>query len=226
MRGGGRDTPELASSYGPLPHGLSMSLSVPMSARRSVDARHPRETRIRGVAARSLLHAMTSTFGEDTTEQIVAATTGEAASLWQSRDIAASAWYPISWIREIYRATAACTGQGPDAIRALRRAAVRLDARGIFKFLLRFSTPAMLAPAAKTVGDLYLEGPTLTAKLVAPDTIRFWFENTIGYDELLWADHLGGTEAVIEASGGRNATAVSLESSADYRLLVGEVRWS
>lgn len=200
-------------------------LSVPMSARRSVAARGAQETRIRGVAARSMLHALTSTFGEETTERIIAATTGEAASLWQSRDIASSAWYPISFIREIHRATAACTGEGAAAVRGLRRTAVRLDARGIFKFLLRFASPALLAPAAGTVLELYLDGPTLEAKLIAPDTIHFRFENTVGYDELMWADHLGGIEAVVEASGGRNPRSVSLETAADYRVLVGEVRW-
>lgn len=194
-----------------------------LPTRRSSAPRPPVETRLRGIGVRSLIDAAFVACGEDATHAAISHA-DEAVWLGPVRDLATTAWYPIGWLRAFHGALHDSVA-GASSPRALRRSAVRLDARGIFKFLLRFAKPELLAPAVRGLAQHYLDGPVLTAEVARPRCLSFRFTNLVGYDAHLIEDHLGGVEATVEVSNGRNARATLLDMSPDFSRFSGEVVW-
>jgi hypothetical protein len=182
-------------------------------------------SRIRGQGLRSLLHALAGRFDADTVAAIFQETNTDVRPTLLSSNIAVSGWYPISWYAEIYRACRIVTGAGPEIARELRAEALRRDAKGLFRFLLRFATPAALVRHSERVCALYLEGPVVKSAMSGPQELQMEFSGLRGYDESCVHDHIGGASAALELSGGVNIALRSLVVAPYYTSFVARLGW-
>jgi hypothetical protein len=106
----------------------------------------------------------------------------------------------------------------------------RMDARGIYRFVLRFASPESMIRHAQFVLGLYLDGPTLTvstalARRPGDEQIAFRFDNAFGFHDDVWQGMLGSAEALCELSGGLDPEARCIETDSDAGWMAGEVCW-
>jgi hypothetical protein len=166
---------------------------------------------VRGQGLRSLLQAISSRWEADTVAQILARTHETVRSNVLHAEIAASGWYPITWYGELYRACREVTGAPTEVAAELRGEALRLDARGMFRFLLKFASPRALVSNYERVCGLYLDGPRIEVQHVGRSSIDVRWSNLVGYDEACIHDHLGGALEAIRLCQGRSARVSDLE---------------
>lgn len=173
---------------------------------------HPNaEARVRGQGLRSLVHAIAARWDQETTQRIFAATSPLVRPTIATGNIAGTAWFPVGHYVDVFRAVHEVTGEGVEVAASLRADAFKRDARGIFRFLLRFSSPPALIRQAERVVGLYLDGPTFRQQPLGQNALEFEFANLVGYDEFVVHDHVGGAMAAFELAGGRAVTLESLD---------------
>jgi hypothetical protein len=126
-------------------------------------------------------------------------------------EIATSGWYPVTWYADLYRACRTVTGAPVEIAAELRAEALRHDARGLFRFLLKFTSPGALVSNYERVCGLYLDGPRIEVQRVGLGAIDVRWSNLVGYDEACVHDHLGGALEAITLCQGRAARLTDLE---------------
>lgn len=197
-------------------------LTTPRSA---VARRSARVVRIRGQAFRSLFGAIGSLLTPEQVAEVMTRLEPEVRALLPGA-VNGTQWYSLAWYKQVQRA--ACdVGGSADFARRLGREARRLDARGVYRFILRFVSPESLIRNSASVMALYLEGPTLRTGEVrrAPTSCSLEFEVTDadGFDDCLWEELLGSMEQLFRAAGSAGAAARVLEH--DPGWLRGEISW-
>ena len=70
---------------------------------------------MKGVSLRNYPSVLTSLRGSHVTERMMSLVPEELREGLRSGGITATAWYPVSWKRELHRAGAQATGAGPGA---------------------------------------------------------------------------------------------------------------
>lgn len=182
---------------------------IPLARARATG--HERVCRVRGQGLRSLLQAIAARWDAETVAEIVARTPENLRSTVLHADIATSGWYPVTWYSEIHRACRDVTG-APLAVAAeLRAEALRIDSRGMFRFLLRFASPRALLRNYVRVCGLYLDGPRIDVAFVGRSSIDVRWSELVGYDEACVMDHVGGALAAFELCNGKNVRHSELE---------------
>jgi hypothetical protein len=178
------------------------------------------EARVRGQAFRSLLQALGSLSVD--VEAVIARLPSELGPLVNG-DVKGTGWYPIASYAALHQAALDVTGKSVAFSRALGEQATRLDARGVFQFVLRFVSPESLVRHADRVLGLYIDGPVIDVVLLAPNRGRVHISSAAGYTQSIWEDHYGSMEALVMLSGGREAKAVEIERGDDWGVV--ELTW-
>lgn len=178
------------------------------------------EARVRGQAFRSLLQALGSLSVD--VEAVVARLPSELGPLVNG-DVRGTGWYPIASYAALHQAALEVTGKPVAFSRALGEQATRLDARGVFQFVLRFCSPESLVRHADRVLGLYIDGPVIDVVLLGPNRGRVHISSAAGYTPSIWEDHYGSMEALVTLSGGRHAKAVEIERGDDWGVV--ELTW-
>jgi hypothetical protein len=178
------------------------------------------EARVRGQAFRSLLQALGSLSVD--VEAVVARLPSELGPLVNG-DVRGTGWYPIASYAALHQAALEVTGKSVAFSRALGEQATRLDARGVFQFVLRFVSPESLVRHADRVLGLYIDGPVIDVVLLGPNRGRVHISGAAGYSPSIWEDHYGSMEALVALSGGRDARAVEIERGDDWGVV--ELTW-
>ncbi len=187
---------------------------------------HPHSvSRVRGQGLRSLVHAIAARHDRATVQTVFAGTSAHIRPTLASGNIAASAWYPITWYADTYRALREVTGAPLEIAASLRAEAVRRDAKGVFRFMLSFASPEALIRQAERVCALYIDGPKLKTRFVRTGELEIEFVNLVGYDECCVHDHVGGALAALEMSGARGITLRSLEIGPNVSTFVALLGW-
>ncbi len=204
-----------------------------------------RQTLVRGQALKSLLGALGAELGarelaevfarlhtltDDDAGSSTSKDTSSSARLLLSRSFGGTSWYPLAHYAAIHRLAREVTGRGPELARALGREARRIDGRGLYRFVLRFSTPELYLKHLVRVLALYVEGPRLEIGSVHHATVgdselEFRFDHANGFDENIWEDALGGTQALLEMSNARDVRVAMREGGGAETWCVAEARW-
>lgn len=210
--------------------GRAVAITTPaagqvLTPRSAVARRSAREVRIRGQAFRSLFAAISSLLSPEQVTQVVARLEPEVQALWPGA-VQATGWYSLAWYKQLQQAACAVSGQADFAHR-LGREARRLDARGVYRFILRFASPEALIRNASSVLALYLEGPVVrtgpVVRGVSSCSIGFELDCADGFDAGLWDELLGSLEQIFELAGATGVAARALDHEPGW--LRGEVVW-
>ncbi|MBL8743395.1 MAG: hypothetical protein JNK04_19935 [Myxococcales bacterium] len=178
------------------------------------------EARIRGQAFRSLLQALGSLSVD--VEAVVARLPPEVATLVNG-DMKGTGWYPIASYAALHQAALDVSGKPVSFSRVVGQQATRLDARGVFQFVLRFVSPESLVRHADRVLGLYVEGSAIDVVLLGPNRGRVHISGAYGYTPSIWEDHWGTMEALVSLSGGVSPRAVEIERGDDWGVV--EMTW-
>ncbi len=176
--------------------------------------------RVRGQTFRTLLAAVGS-LGVSV-ERVVEELPADLARLLR-QDLLTAAWYPLTSFVALHEAVQRVAGPSPQLARELGRVAARLDARGAFQFVLRFTSPELLVRHSGRVLGLYIEGTELSIKMMGPGLARFRFTRAHGYTEWVWQGHYGTMEELVLLAGGEGPRVVELDRGDDFAL--GELSW-
>jgi hypothetical protein len=183
----------------------------PSNGRANTPIAVQRVCRVRGQGVRSLLQAISARWDAETVSEILARTPETVRSNVLHADVAASGWYPVTWYGELYRACREVTGAPVEVAAELRAEALRIDARGLFRFLLRFASPRSLVENYERICGLYLDGPRIEVDFVRSNAIEVRWSNLHGYDETCVYDHVGGAVEALTLCKGRNVRFSDLE---------------
>lgn len=178
------------------------------------------EARVRGQAFRSLLQALGSLSVD--VEAVAARLPSELAVLVNG-DVKGTGWYPIASYAALHQAVLDVADKPVAFSRALGERATRIDARGVFQFVLRFVSPESLVRHADRVLGLYIDGPAIDVVLIGSNRGRVHLSGAVGYTPSIWEDHWGTMEALVSLSGGRNPKAVEIERGDDWGVV--ELTW-
>ncbi len=119
-----------------------------------------------------------------------------------STGILSTAWYPVAWYREMHRAVQAVVGGGPALASRVSRSATLHDFRGPYRALAAIITPERFVSWSGRLLERYWNGGELRLEDVREGYARAEWTDFEGFNELLWADMMGGTMGVIDACGG------------------------
>jgi hypothetical protein len=158
---------------------------------------------MKGVSLRNYPSVLTSLRGSHVTERMMSLVPEELREGLRSGGITATAWYPVSWKRELHRAGALATGEAHLA-RTMGREMTLRDLNGIYRAFMRLVSPPTVLQAGARIFSTYLRPGKYQVAEVREGFVRVEFTQCYGFDPNMWLDVLGGCEAVLEAAGAQS----------------------
>ncbi|MFO0552950.1 MAG: hypothetical protein U0271_31470 [Polyangiaceae bacterium] len=164
-------------------------------------SRHPHVARFRGQAFRSLLAALGSVLGPSSVAAVLAELRDRQLPGFDAENLRSTDWYSVSAYAEVHRAAQSLSGRGTDLARELGAEAMRVDARGVYQFLLRFVSPTSLMRNAERVAALYIDGPRIQVEQQHAGDATIQITDALGFDASVWQDFVGSISSLLTLSG-------------------------
>jgi hypothetical protein len=158
--------------------------------------------RIKGLALRGMLDSLRRLHGEDAVRRVIELLPPNLAKTARADLFVTQNWYPLSDYALMLRAIQVANGGDIGLIRALSRAAVLHDFRGIYRVLTFVMSPEFVMKRGPLLFSRYYD----TGKLVieaSPGLAVARYSGCTGFDSLLWHDVIYGSAAVLEACGAK-----------------------
>lgn len=159
---------------------------------------HVAALRTRGLNFTGTLGAVARRYGRATAERVAARVEGEAGELLRQRAFATTRWYSVEWYDQLLEAIERELPNEPDVCREISRAGATEDLNTIFKAISFVASPDFALVNATRVASMYFDGGRISVLDARPGRIHFRFEAFHGFTRRLWADFVGGMEAVID----------------------------
>lgn len=157
--------------------------------------------RTRGLNFTGTLGAVARRYGRGTAERVAARVPGEPGELLRKRAFATTGWYPVTWYDQLLEAIERELPQDPDVCREISRAGATEDLNTIFKAISFVASPDFALVNATRVASMYFDGGKISVVDARHGRIHFRFDGFHGFTRRLWADFVGGMEAVIDLLG-------------------------
>lgn len=159
--------------------------------------------RIKGNSFRIVLGAVETLRGREQRDRTVSRLQGEVAEAVRTGSILASGWYDVEWYRALIHAAVVEERQPAQLARALGHESARSDITTLHRAIFRLLSPETSLRQITRLLRLYYRGGSGEALVAEPGHARVRYSGFEGFDQLLWQDFVGGTEAVLEATGAR-----------------------
>ncbi len=169
--------------------------------------------RVKGQAILAFERTLAEIHGPDAMAALQAHVLPDVAVALKSREVLAVGWYPMEWFASLH--AAAQLVYGPSVSREIGRLATRHDVTTLYRFILRFVSPATLMAQMKRVFAMVCDGGGVIVEENLAGAARVRFIGCIGANRGTWDDMLGSTETLLELCGGRDANARVIEGGAD-----------
>lgn len=187
----------------------------------------PAEPRAKGSNLVGLAWAVEQRFGQPALGRVLSALPEECRALLIGKRLSVGGWYPLSWYRDMLRATLSETKQGPQLVWALAHDFVREQLSGLYRPLLSALSPHWLFSFPALIFSRYFD----TGRLVVPENrsgfVRGEWRGCTGFDLLVWNATWGGSQAALELAGAKQLVLRVLEGGQDgHDFAVAEARWS
>jgi hypothetical protein len=181
-----------------------------------------KEVEVKGQAFRTMQLAIGELFGSATERRLVGLFDAEFRSALSRGSIVSGGWYPVGWYRQFHEGLVALLPNEERLAYRLGREVTNRDLSGIYRFMLKLTSPALILRHVDKVISSYFRGGEVdcTAEdgYFRIDT-RGWY----GMTHPVWEACAGGFERLVENAGGRSVTSTFTEiCSGSVR---GEVRW-
>jgi hypothetical protein len=171
---------------------------------------------VKGIAFRTIEHCFVQLCGSAAHERSRAAMTPQVADAYHYGTLLPASWYPISWYRDVFRAFRAAANAGPDLPRRIGALAVRHDMRGAHKRLLAWLTsPQTLLSLSQRVFNTYYDTGKLEIIESRPGYVHMHARGCLGWDQNMWSELAGSSQALLEVAGARQVRLRSLSGGRD-----------
>lgn len=162
------------------------------------------ENQVRGQSFRSVLGACEEVLGTGGRTRVLAALPQDIREAYLYGAIVSGGWYPIEWYVDVLRAIRTQGPTVPHVGRQVGRISAQEDIRGVYKFILRLTTPSfVLAQLGRIIGTFFRQSDF---DIVERKPRFVQLEVTIpGASTDLWEDFAGAAEAILVIAGAEEA---------------------
>lgn len=163
------------------------------------------DPKVKGIAFRTIDLCFAERYGQPARERANEHLPAALAERFRLHLILASSWYPIEDYKACFRAFRAATSSGVELSREIGRLAARHDMAQVHKqlFAKLISPGALLALSQRFFNNYYDTG---TFKIVESQRgfVRARATGCVGWDENMWAELAGSSEALLEIAGAQH----------------------
>jgi len=177
---------------------------------------------IKGHHLRATQSLIGELWGAEVAESLATLYTERFRRSLQSGALVSSGWYPISWLSEIYEGLAQLLPNEPDVPERIGRASAENDLTGIYRFILKLTSPELIARHFDKLVAAYLRGGTVES-MVEGCTMHAELRGWSGVTMPIWRACLSGFEVVLNTTGIHGL--VSQIREAGPGCLIGDFRW-
>jgi hypothetical protein len=158
------------------------------------------ETEIKGHAIRTTFAVIDELFGAAIQQQVVEGLSDDFRSAFQAGAIVSSGWYPIGWYRQFHIMLNRLLPGEPRIPQRLGRITTERDLAGIYRFILKLTSPALLARHFDKVVSSYLRGGTVRVD-ARPKEFLLEGHQWDGMSTSLWEEARSGFEVILGSTG-------------------------
>lgn len=156
------------------------------------------ERKLKGVNFHGTLRALERRHGEGVARRVREHIEGDAGPALRDGAIVSGGWYPASWYDALLASIERELPGERSICRDLAHAAVQDDFATIFRVISLFVSPESALVNATRVTSRYVDGGTIRVVEAREGEVRFRFEEFHGYTRRMWADFVGGMEAIVD----------------------------
>lgn len=183
--------------------------------------------RTKGLQFRSFTHSLKSLRGEEALAATLDLLPTELAESLRYGTLVTASWYPLEWYAELHAAAQRATREGTELARAIAKAGVQEDFKGVYRLVTLALSPQAIFHWAPKIVALYYDTGHLVVEAAEKHFARGAFKGFVGFDRNLWEDMLGGCTGVMELAGAKNLVARFLSGGKDGDVdATLEVRWT
>lgn len=180
------------------------------------------EVEIKGHAFRTTLLVIRELFGSDIERRLSQGLSDPFRSTLLTNSLLESGWYPASWYRQYYDGLHRLMPHEADVARRIGRTTTGRDLGGIYQFILRLSSPELLARHFDKILRSYFRGGEVSVD-VQPGRFVLNTLDWHGMNQPMLEEAIAGCEVLIERTGVRIVeTEVREIAAGAYRV---ELRW-
>lgn len=180
----------------------------------------------KGLQFRSFLRALGKIRGDRAVADTLAALRPELGDALRIGTLVTGGWYPLEWYRELHVAAQKATREGVELARAVSRAGIQDDFRGVYRLITFALSPQAIIRWAPRIVSLYFDTGGCVIERAEAGFARGRFVGFAGFDRNLWEDLIGGITGVMELAGGRQLTTHVIAGGTDGHVgMTIEVRW-
>jgi hypothetical protein len=161
-------------------------------------------------------------FGAAIEQETLAGYSADFRSALQSRAIVSGGWYPVEWLRQTYAMLYRSLPKEPNLARRLGQELANRDLAGMYSFILKLTSPELIARHFDKILASYMRGGTVTVE-VHKNELIIDLVGWTGVTMPIWEGCLGGFEVVLKGAGVRGLISGIKEVAPGN--LHGDFRW-
>lgn len=154
------------------------------------------EIETRGTTFLSVQGALADLKGQVFVDRVIDAMPKDGKEALRYGSVIATGWYPIRWYRELFTAAVELSGDVWFP-RAIGRASIRREIRGVHRLIFRVVTVEMLQKQGARFFQSYFRPTECTLELAAARHGITRYAGCVGFDRNLWLEQLGCIEELL-----------------------------
>jgi hypothetical protein len=181
--------------------------------------------RIKGQSFIGFLATLKKLHGDEAHRKVIDGLPKDLAHALANGEIVPMGWYPMPWYSGLHAsARAVCSSR---VSREVGREAARSDLNTIYRFVLKFVSPATLLNQSAKVFGLFCDGGKCTVAASRKGSARILYSDCTGACRGMWELVLGSTELMVELCGGKDVAGKAVSGGGDGDpTLLAQFTWT
>ncbi|MFO0562805.1 MAG: hypothetical protein U0269_32600 [Polyangiales bacterium] len=165
------------------------------------------ELRVKGHGLTGMLSAITVIEGEAVRSKVEARLPDDLRDALRLGAVVAGGFYPIGWARAIHERALEEGSKGAQLPFLIGYESTKKDLQGIYAFVAKMFNPGTVLGQGKRLMAMYYGGGTADVLERSSTSATLRYRECFGFDRAMFEELAGGSVAIMEACGGRNAQA-------------------
>lgn len=182
------------------------------------------ENQIRGQSFRSVLDACDEVIGPGARNRVIASLSKDLREACLYGAIVSGGWYSIDWYLELIRAIRLDAPTIANVGRRIAHVSAREDAKGVYKFILRLTTPSFVLTHLGRVMGTFIRHSDFDIIERQPGLVRGQVLIP-GANSDMWEDFAGAAEAILTIAGAQNIE-VQVRSKTQMSSAIVTAKWT